>query len=403
MTFPSRWSIVELGDVVDDSQYGTSIKANDNGKGIPVLRMNNITYSGSLDLRDVKHVQLPDRGHEKYCVRTGDLLFNRTNSQELVGKMAVWNREDSFAFAGYLVRMRLRRREADPSFVAAWFNTPQMKALLRSRAKPSINMSNINATEILKFPLVLPPLEDQRRIAEVLDRTEALRAKRRAALALLDTLTQSIFLDMFGDPATNPKKWATNELGKLATKMSDGPFGSNLKSSHYVSDGVRVIRLQNIGVGLFLDDDKAYVSASHFESLRKHECLPGDVLVGTLGDPNIRACVQPDWLSVALNKADCVQIRPNTAVSTARFLSTLLNLPATERMAQDLILGQTRLRISMGRLRTMKVPTPPISLQGDFSGRMAGLEKLKAAHRASLARLDELFASLQHRAFRGEL
>ena len=196
-----------LGDVVEETQYGTSLKANDQGEGVPVLRMGNITYSGALDLTDLKHVEMPAKDLVQYSVRRGDLLFNRTNSQELVGKMGVWNRDEQFAFAGYLVRLRLKPDRADPAFIAAWFNTTEMKTLLRTRAKPSINMSNINATEVLKFPVVLPPLAEQRRIAEVLDRAEALRAKRRAALAQLDSLTQSLFLDLFGDPATNPKGW----------------------------------------------------------------------------------------------------------------------------------------------------------------------------------------------------
>jgi type I restriction enzyme S subunit len=190
---------------------------------------------------------------------------------------------------------------------------------------------------------------------------------------------------------------------QLASKFSDGPFGSNLKSEHYTERGIRVVRLQNIGVGQFVDDDSAYISERHFASLKKHECLPGDVLVGTLGDPNLRACIQPDWLAVALNKADCVQVRPDEEVANASYICALLNLSATEAMAQDLMHGQTRVRISMGRLRSLQIPVPPIKLQREFGRRIAAVEQLKTAHRTSLAALDALFASLQHRAFRGEL
>jgi type I restriction enzyme S subunit len=251
--------------------------------------------------------------------------------------------------------------------------------------------------------VILPPLAEQRRIAEVLDKAEALRAKRRAALAELDSLTQSLFLDLFGDPATNPKNWPLKPIGSLASKFSDGPFGSNLKSEHYTEIGVRVIRLQNIGVGEFVDDDAAYISEPHFAKLKKHDCRPGDVLVGTMGDPNLRACIQPDWLPVALNKADCVQLRPDEGIANAIFVCALLNQPATERMAHDLMQGQTRVRISMGRLRGLEVPLPPIDLQREFARRVAAVEKLKTAQRAALAELDALFASLQHRAFCGEL
>lgn len=256
---------------------------------------------------------------------------------------------------------------------------------------------------LAKLQIPLPPLDDQRRIATVLDKANELRAKRRAALTELDTLTQSIFLEMFGDAATNPQGWPQKPLGDLASKFSDGPFGSNLKSEHYTESGVRVVRLQNIGVGEFVDDDAAYISEQHFSKLRKHECVPGDVLVGTLGDPNPRACIQPEWLKVALNKADCVQIRPDERLANAHFICALLNAPSTEKMAQELMHGQTRVRISMGRLRGLKVPVPPIALQDDFARRVTAIEALKAKHRTALTELDALFASLQHRAFRGEL
>ncbi len=181
---------VKLGSIVLETQYGTSQKANEDGQGIPILRMGNITNTGHLDLRDLKHVVLPDGEFDKYSVRKGDLLFNRTNSPDLVGKMAIWDRPENFAIAGYLVRVRLHREIADPRFVSYWFNTPEMKAELRAHAKPSINMSNISASELLKFDVPLLPLPEQRRIADVLDRAEALRANRRAALAELDGLAR---------------------------------------------------------------------------------------------------------------------------------------------------------------------------------------------------------------------
>ena len=263
--------------------------------------------------------------------------------------------------------------------------------------------ATVNRDEHIDNDKLLPPLEEQKRIADILDRAEALRAKRRAALAQLDELVQSIFIEMFGDSAINPKGWSLKPVGELASKFSDGPFGSNIKSSHYTENGIRVVRLQNIGVGEFLDDDKAYISEEHFAELKKHECLPGDVLVGTLGSPNLRACIQPDWLNVAINKADCIQFRPDERIVNAPYICSLLNQPATEKMAQDLMLGQTRLRISMGRLRGLEVPLPPLNLQQEFACRVVAVEKLKIVHKASLADMDALFASLQYRAFRGEL
>lgn len=255
--------------------------------------------------------------------------------------------------------------------------------------------------EALQLPKI--PLPEQQRIAAILDRADALRRLRRRSLTKLTDLERALFLDMFGDPAANPKGFVSQPLRSIAIKFSDGPFGSNLKSAHYVDKGVRVIRLQNIGVGNFVDDDAAYISESHFKKLNKHECLPGDVLVGTLGSPNIRACVQPQWLLKALNKADCVQIRVNPQLATVEYICALLNIPSVENMAHSLVLGQTRARISMGRLRDLNLPIAPKNMQDRFTAMISQLKcKVQTAEIASNA-ADTLFSSLQYRAFRGEL
>ncbi len=292
--------------------------------------------------------------------------------------------------------------QVDRHFLLHYLRQPAMVDYASSRAV-GVNLPRLSPAALEMFVVPLPPLEEQRRIARMFEQTDVLRLKRRASIAQVDALTHALFFDLFGDPATNTKQFPVRALGELASKFSDGPFGSNLKSEHYTESGVRVVRLQNIGVGEFVDDDKACISNEHFARLKKHECVPGDVLVGTLGDPNLRACIQPDWLQVALNKADCVQIRPDPRLANAPYLCFLLNQPSVERMAQGLILGQTRLRISMGRLRELKVPVPPMFLQQEFARRLEVSEKMKAAARASLEELDALLASLQDRAFRGEL
>lgn len=271
----------------------------------------------------------------------------------------------------------------------------------------SLNLPNAGYSRHFKFlkreSVVLPPIEEQRRIAAILDKADALRQKRRLALQKLDSLTQSIFLDMFGDPAVNPYRFPLRRLGDLAVKFSDGPFGSNLKSEHYQDSGIRVIRLQNIGVDEFIDPDKAYISPEHAELLAKHQCAPGDLLVGTLGDPNLRACIPPPGVFPAINKADCVQVRADRSVATPEFLCTLLNVPSVERMASGMILGQTRLRIAMGRLRELEVPVPPIASQQRYSKCYAEVKKLRSRAVQMNARADNAWFALQHRAFRGEL
>jgi type I restriction enzyme S subunit len=286
----------------------------------------------------------------------------------------------------------------DQNFLACWLKHYGTHKLIKDPAYPSIRLADIS-------DLLVPdlPLPEQKRLAAILGQADELQRRRRMASQTHDRLGLSFFLAMFGDPATNPREWPRAPLRNFATIFSDGPFGSNLKSTHYVPSGIRVVRLQNIGVGRFIDNDKAFISEEHFARLKKHKCLPGDVLVGTLGDPNLRACIQPDTIQVALNKADCVQIRVNQNVATPEFLCTLLNIPATEKMAHRLVLGQTRARISMGRLRDLVVPMPPLEQQQRFSQGIASLRSSRKLLLSAEAETEALFTSLQQRAFRGEL
>ena len=277
------------------------------------------------------------------------------------------------------------------------------RGILRGLITQWVNQAAINRRQLSAIQLPLPPLAEQRRIVEILDQANRLRHLRAEAAARTDRILPALFIKMFGDPAANPKGWPSQRFSELAVKFSDGPFGSNLKTSHYTVDGVRVLRLQNIGIGVLLDDDKVFVSTEHFSSLSKHQCLPGDVIVATLGDPNLRALVLPPHIPQALNKADCVQIRPKPGSVTGEYICWLLNTPSTARMAERLIHGQTRTRISMGLLKGLSIPVPDYELQLRFASDARAVTRAIAKREQMDDRLEKLWNVLLHRAFTGQI
>ena len=187
--------------------------------------------------------------------------------------------------------------------------------------------------------------------------------------------------------------WKLVKLPDIALQFNDGPFGSNLKSAHYTAEGVRVIRLQNVGVGEFLGDDAAFISREHYESLPRNHCEPGDVIIATLGDPNLRACVIPDDLPESLNKADCLLLRLDRSLADPGYVRGLLNSERIVKTASALIRGQTRGRISMGRLKSLLVPLPPLAEQKRIAGILDEADALRAKRREGLAQLDTLLQS----------
>ncbi len=256
-------------------------------------------------------------------------------------------------------------------------------------------------THVAKIEILLPSLSEQRRIAAVLDKADELRTKRRATLAELDTLTQSIFLEMFGDPATNPRGWITKTLGDAADIVTGFAF----RSDEYVTDGdsVRLCRGANVLPGRIDWSDLARWPTSKTSGMTEFVLEPGDVV--TAMD---RPWISEGFKIARVSEQDCpallvqrvARIRSKDKIPN-EFLYYLLKQPAFTRHCRPT--ETTVPHISPKEIRSFCFPTPPIELQRDFARRITAIEALKAKHGTALAELDALFASLQHRAFRGEL
>lgn len=214
-------------------------------------------------------------------------------------------------------------------------------------------------------------------------------------------------------PPSPESRWPLirlTDVGKDDDAFADGPFGSNLKTEHYTSSGARVIRLQNIGSGHFLDADKAYISLKHFERLARHSVQDDDIVVAALGDgarPAGRACLVPVDLGPALVKADCFRVRLPRIAVYGPFLVAVMNSPQFLKQVADRIRGATRPRMTLGILRDCRVPLPAIDEQRRVAAtlieQMVEVERARAAVRAQTEVIDTLPAALLRRAFSGAI
>lgn len=163
---PHNWSLCTLSQVLIDVQYGTSSSLNQK-KGVPCLRMNNITADGRIDVSDLKYLR-NEKEKLKYLLHEGDILFNRTNSKKLVGKTALFNLDGEFTFAGYLVRLVTDRKKCNPLFLSTLMNMPSVRDKIRKMAEGSVNQANISAKKIQKLEIFIPPIELQRKFEDTL-------------------------------------------------------------------------------------------------------------------------------------------------------------------------------------------------------------------------------------------
>ena len=191
------WEKVAIDDALALSQYGTSNKSNPDKLGYPVLGMSNITYDGRLELGSLSYVEISDSEFQELRLKKGDIIFNRTNSTELVGKTTYWNHDFDAVLASYLVKLKLKENVLPEYFVAS-LNMPYYKNLFQERCKKAVGQSNISPTLIREFPILIPPLPEQKEFAAVVQRVESLRARAGESARQGEELFQSLLSRSFG-------------------------------------------------------------------------------------------------------------------------------------------------------------------------------------------------------------
>ncbi len=206
-----------------------------------------------------------------------------------------------------------------------------------------------------------------------------------------------------------PVGWAWGTLEELAANepnsITDGPFGSNLKTSHYTNEGPRVVRLQNIGDGQFIDED-AHISREHFEKLKKHRVHSGDIVIASLGSDPPRSCIVPESLGLAIVKADCIRFKAHPQLN-AKWINFVINSEPTKKWGADIVHGVGRPRLNLRNIKNIRIPVPSRPEQDfivqEIESRLSVCDKLEETIAASLQQAEALRQSILKKAFEGRL
>ena len=309
------------------------------------------------------------------------------------------------ASTGYCV-IRPDKDKLDSRFLFHWVKTgvfvQRMVDVATGANYPAVSDAKVKASKI-----PLPPLAEQKRIAGILDAADALRATRREALAQLDTLLQSTFLDMFGDPVTNPMGWDVGRLEDYFSKTRAGtccgPFGSALKKHEYVEDGIPVWGIDNVKPNQFIQERSLFITPGKFAQLRRYSVEPGDILISRAGTVG-RMCVAVPKVEQSIIGSNLILLTLNPGAMLPVYFTCLYifcgeRLPGLRASGDD----KSYSFLNTTRLKSLVVPLPPLDLQHRFAAIVHSVEQQKASQRTHLTELDTLFASLQSRAFRGDL
>jgi len=326
----------------------------------------------------------------------GDVLVAKITPCFENGKIAQATLTHRFGFGSTEFHVvRPRAGKADARYLLHFLRQERIRRDGKRKMTGSAGQRRVPEHFLAGLEILLPPLVEQRRIAEVLDRAEALRTKRRAALAQFDTLTQALFLDLFGDPVENPKGWPLKKFSVVGT-LDRGVSKHRPRNAPELLGGSYPL-VQTGDVANCRGYIRSHNSTYSDLGLRQSKIWPAGTMCITIaaniaktGILTFDACF-PDSV-VGFRAEDS---------ATVEFVRTWLSF--LQKALEDNAPKSAQKNINLAILRDLDVPLPPLDLQHDFARRVAAVEKLKAKHRASLAELDALFAALQHRAFRGEL
>ena len=347
------------------------------------------------EAREIACAEAPSRARQ--LVRTGDVLVS-TVRPNLNGVARVPNDlNGATASTGFCV-LRPDPEKLSGSYLFHWVKSAAFVGDMVSKATGA-SYPAVSDRIIFESLFPLPPLEEQHRIAAILDQAETLRTHRRTALALLDSLTQSLFLDMFGDPVANPKGWPTESLTDLCHCYSGGT-PSKAKKEYWEGELPWFSAKDMKAEDLFDSEDHISEQVPETTTLK---LLPKDtvaiVVRGMILAHTFPVCVLR--IPATINQ-DLKALLPKQPVNS-QFLAACLRSQSGFVLEKVSEAGHGTKRLDAQGLQCIRIPRPGDELEQTFATRIAAIEALKTTHRHALAALDALFASLQQRAFAGQL
>ena len=262
----------------------------------------------------------------------------------------------------------------------------------------------VSKTIVSKIIIPLPPLEEQKRIASILDKAELVKRKRELAIDRLNELSESIFQKMFNDPVINSFGWLKCPLslivdGKYGVKA--GPFGSSLKKEEYTDKGYRVYGQEQVIAGSF-EVGNYFISEEKYGQLQSYAIKPGDILVSLVGSFG-KVIVVPDNVSPGIINPRLLKITPNIKIINPYFLAEVLKNKSIQKRLIDLAHGGTMGILNAGILKLLEIIIPPLDLQKEYVEILFFLKEKRESYFSSQAKLQNLSFSIQQKAFSGQL
>ncbi len=398
------WPMVKLGELLVDVQPGFA-SGQDLDEGTLQIRMNNVKPDGSWDWSKKRYVPATDKQKEKYSLICGDIVFNSTNSTEQVGKSAIYSTEieQTVCFSNHFLRLRTDQKKLIPEYLNRYLSYLWNLRVFENMVDAWVNQASVRRDDFLKIELPLPPLEEQKRIATILDKADAIHQKRQKAIELADEFLRSVFLDMFGDPVTNPKGWDVESLSSLIHIQGGYAF----KSTDFGSEGIPVVKIGNANKKGFTAENIDFIQPALPEKLKQYELFPSDLLMsltGTVGKDDYGNITE---VTAEYNKYYLNQRVAKLSVKSNKINKDYLNFCLSHQsMKNELIKNNRGVRqanINNSDIYELEIPVADMNIQHNFSKVVGKMKSVVQSLIKTEPLINSTFASLSKKAFSGEL
>jgi type I restriction enzyme S subunit len=380
--------MVDFVEILNGYAFDSNLFSSSSQKGLPIARIRDVVrgYSETYYLGEYD---------EKYVIKNGDYLIGMDGEFNI----STWKGGKALLNQRVCKINSIDKTRIDPRFLY-YFLTTKLSEI--EDKTPFVTVKHLSARQINEIKMPLLPLEKQKRISTILDQADALRRKREQSLSHLDDLMQSVFLKMFGDPILNPKDWEVRKLGELVRKVGSGstPRGG---SKVYQEKGHIFIRSQNVLMFQFDFSDVAHISDEIHKDMERSWVKDGDVLLNITGASIGRVnYFRGENNQANVNQHVCI-IRPKTNLLLPEYLTYHLGFDSYQRKIIGENAGATRQAFNYRQIKDFDIMVPPIEKQKEFVETIESHKNLREKFLSSKNKLSELFFSLQHSAFTGQL
>lgn len=396
MSLPESWIQTTVRALVEDIQPGFAQKPGEEDDGTsPQIRTHNVTPSGKISLEGVKHITASEKELARYSLAVGDVVFNNTNSEEWVGKTAIFDQEGTYVFSNHMTRLRVHRDLVCPEYLGSYLQLLCSMGYSRTRAKRWVSQAGIESETLASFKVPLPTLPEQQRIVDVLRQAEAFGRSRITTQETLDTVLREQYMALFGDVQGNEKGWPVRKI----SQVSDLVRGSSPRPQGDPKlFGGPVPRLMVSD----LTRDGLWVSATT-DSLTKEGAKSSrpmaaqSVVMAVSGAPGLTAILNHD----ACIHDGFVGLRDLSVDLLPEFVAFTLNLLRAKN--DQLAVGAVFRNLTTDQVKAMVIPVPPIEKQETFRQFLLQWQVVQRDIAKSKRFFDELTNTLTIDSYSGEL